>query len=73
VGRHADARKAYRATLAREPGRARSTYAAARAAELAGDRAAAGAAYREFVRLMEKGDGDRAELAAAREFAGSSP
>jgi hypothetical protein len=73
VGRHADARKAYRATLAREPGRARSTYGAARAAELAGDRAAAGAAYREFVRLMEKGDGDRAELAAAREFAGSSP
>jgi hypothetical protein len=73
VGRHAEARKAYRATLAREPGRARSTFGAARAAELAGDRAAAGAGYREFLRLMEKGDGERVELAAARRFAGSSP
>jgi hypothetical protein len=73
VRRYADARKAYRATLTREPGRARSTFGAARAAELAGDRVAAEAGYREFLRLMEKADGGRVELAAAREFAGSSP
>ncbi len=70
VGRHGEARKAYGATLAREPGRARSMFGAARAAELAGDRAAAAAGYREFLRLMEKADGGRAELTAARAFAG---
>ncbi|MGH7527464.1 MAG: hypothetical protein ACREMX_12270 [Gemmatimonadales bacterium] len=70
VGRPGEARKAYRATLAREPGRARSSFGAARAAELAGDRAAAATGYREFLRLMEKADGGRAELTAAREFAG---
>jgi hypothetical protein len=75
VGRYAEARKAYRATLTREPGRARSIFGAARAAELAGDRVAAAAGYREFLRLMEKGDGRRAELAVARAFVGtgSSP
>jgi hypothetical protein len=75
VGHYAEARKAYRATLAREPGRARSTFGAARAAQLAGDRVAAAAGYREFLRLMEKGDGRRVELGAARAFVGtgSSP
>jgi tetratricopeptide (TPR) repeat protein len=75
VGRYADARKAYRATLAREPGRARSTFGAARAGELAGDRVAAAAGYREFLQLMDEGDGRRAELAVARAFVGtgSSP
>jgi hypothetical protein len=72
VGRHSEARKAYLATLRREPGRARSTYGAARAAELAGDRAAAGAGYREFLRLMKNGDGKRNELAAARAFGARS-
>ncbi len=69
VGRYGEARDAYRATLVREPGRARSIFGAARAAELAGDRAAAAAGYREFLRLMEKADGDRAELAAAQRIA----
>jgi hypothetical protein len=75
AGRHAEARKAYRATLAREPGRARSIFGAARAAELAGDRVAAAAGYRQYLRLMKKGDGKRVELAAARAFVGtgSSP
>ncbi|HEV8264883.1 MAG TPA: hypothetical protein VGQ06_08015, partial [Gemmatimonadales bacterium] len=39
IGRYGEARAAYDATLEREPGRARSIYGAARAAELAGDRA----------------------------------
>jgi hypothetical protein len=68
AGRHDEARKAYLATLAREPGRARSIFGAAQAAELAGDRAAAEAGYREFLKLMRKADGDRSELAKARTF-----
>jgi hypothetical protein len=70
VGRPAEARRAYLKTLAREPLRARSVFGAARAAELAGDRAGATAGYREFLRLMETGDGTRKELAVARAFVG---
>jgi hypothetical protein len=66
TGRHADARRAYRTALEREPGRARSMFGAARAAEFLGDRAAAREGYREFLKLMEKGDGDRVELGVAR-------
>jgi tetratricopeptide (TPR) repeat protein len=66
VGRYAEAGAAYRATLAREPGRARSVFGAARAAELAGERAAAREGYRAFLELMDGGDGERAELAVAR-------
>ena len=66
AGRPAEARAAYLATLARERGRARSVFGAARAAELAGDRTAAAAGYREYLKLMQKGDGKRAELAVAR-------
>ena len=68
AGRHREALAAYRATLAREPGRSRSRYGAGRAAELAGDRAAAAKAYGEFLRAMERGDGTRPELATARRF-----
>jgi hypothetical protein len=70
VGRYREALEAYRATLAREPGRARSIFGAARAAELAGDRDAAAARYRDFLQLMEKADGRRAELGVARAFGG---
>ncbi len=68
AGRYGEARKAYQATLMREPGRARSLFGAARAAELAGDRAAAKAGYREFLKLMSKADGDRPELRVARKY-----
>ena len=68
VGRYAPAQAAYEATLTREPGRARSVFGAARAAELAGDSASARRRYREFLTLMAKGDGGRVELWAAREF-----
>jgi hypothetical protein len=66
VGRYADARRAYQATLAREPGRARSTFGQARAAELAGDRTGAVEGYRAYLALVDGGDGDRSEVAAAR-------
>ncbi len=68
VGRFGDARTAYHATLARERGRARSLFGAARAAELAGDHDAALAGYREYLRQMGKSDGGRAELVAARTY-----
>ncbi|CAN5833277.1 hypothetical protein BH24GEM1_BH24GEM1_27100 [soil metagenome] len=57
AGRYTDARAAYLATLKREPGRARSIFGAARAAQLAGDRANAARGYREYLRMMETGDG----------------
>jgi len=69
LGRYGEARKAYQQTLVREPGRARSLFGTARAAELAGDRASAKAGYREFLKLMSKADGDRPELAIARALA----
>jgi hypothetical protein len=68
AGKYGEARKAYLATLHRERGRARSLYGAARAAELAGDKAAAKAGYREFLTLMSQADGERPELAKARSF-----
>ncbi|HEX3233430.1 MAG TPA: bacterial transcriptional activator domain-containing protein [Gemmatimonadales bacterium] len=68
AGRYVEAGAAYRATLQREPGRARSLFGLARAAQLAGDRSAARTAYRDLLRLMSRSDGDRPELATAREF-----
>jgi hypothetical protein len=66
VGRYQEARIAYLATLKREPGRARSVFGAARAAELAGDKAAAARGYRAYLQLMRRADGDRPELRLAR-------
>lgn len=68
AGHYREARDGYRATLAREPRRARSTFGAARAAELAGDSAAAAKGYQDFLRLMEKADGGRKEIVEARTF-----
>jgi len=66
AGRPAEARKAYLASLRREPGRARSVFGAARAAQLADDTEAAQAGYRAYLELMRNGDGARAELAMAK-------
>ena len=66
VGQYASARAAYEATLRREPGRSRSLFGAARAAELAGDVAAARIGYRVYLSRMQQSDGARAELGIAR-------
>ena len=63
---YAAARTAYETTLRREPGRLRSLFGAARAAELAGDVAAAQTGYRAYLARMQQGDGARAELEIAR-------
>ena len=68
AGRHAEARAAYRATLAREPGRARSLFGAARAAQLAGDGRGASESYRQYAKAMQRSDGARPELSIARAF-----
>ncbi len=73
AGRYAEARVAYRATLAREPGRARSLFGAARAAQLAGDRRGASDGYGEYVEAMAPSDGARPELAVARAFLQGEP
>jgi predicted Zn-dependent protease len=73
VGRYAEARQAYQATLRREPGRARSTFGQARAAELAGDRAGAVEGYRAYLALVAGGDGQRPEVAAARQALSRGP
>src|SRR5437763_10230906 len=66
AGKPAAAARAYGATLALSPNRARSLFGLARAAELAGDMATALARYREFLSLMAKADGRRPEIAIAR-------
>jgi tetratricopeptide (TPR) repeat protein len=68
AGRHQEALAAYRATLAREPGRARSYYGVGRAAQLAGDHEAAAKAYDDYLKAMDGGDDRRPELTTARAF-----
>jgi hypothetical protein len=68
LGRPAQAARAYAASLAQQPNRARSLFGAARAAALAGDAQTAQARYREFLQLMEKADGERPEVQVARQF-----
>jgi tetratricopeptide (TPR) repeat protein len=63
---YAGARVAYEAALRREPGRPRSLFGAARAAELAGDSAAARTGYGVYLARMQQSDGARAELEIAR-------
>jgi tetratricopeptide (TPR) repeat protein len=68
TGHPVEARAAYRATLAREPNRARSLFGMARSAELAGDRQDAASDYKKFLQLMAKADRDRPEVATAKGF-----
>jgi hypothetical protein len=66
--RYVEAGKAYRLTLAREPGRSRSLFGAARSAELGGDRSAARQGYTAYLKMMARADGTRPELANAKAF-----
>src|SRR5213083_491033 len=66
LGRPVEAARAYAASLAQQPNRARSLFGLARASEQAGDLATAGTRYREYLALMQHSDGTRAELEIAR-------
>ncbi len=67
LNRPVEALEAYRASHRREPGRFRGLYGAARAAEVAGDRAGAGKYYRELLELVGEGSA-RPEATRARAF-----
>jgi tetratricopeptide (TPR) repeat protein len=67
VGKPAEALKEFEATLKKEPNRFRATYLAAKAAQQAGDRAAARKHFAELVEICKRGDTPgRPELAEAR-------
>jgi tetratricopeptide (TPR) repeat protein len=68
LGRAAEARQAYEATLRREPNRARALFGAARAAELAGDGPAARGHYQQLLEVMRAADAERAEVRLARAY-----
>lgn len=68
MNRPEEALRAYEAALEYEPNRARLVFGAARAAERAGRNGVAAERYAEYVALMQAGDGERPEIAAARAF-----
>jgi len=59
---------AFEATMKKEPNRFRGAYGAARAAEAAGDRAAARKYYQQVVAIAKTADTERPELVRARSF-----
>jgi hypothetical protein len=63
-----EALAAFETTMAREPNRYRGLAGGAKAAELVGDAAKAKAYHGRLVVVAGAGDGDRRELAAAKEF-----
>jgi hypothetical protein len=62
--------RAYEASMAKEPGRLRGAYGAARAAEAAGDVAAARRYYRATLDIARDADSPRPELERARAYLG---
>ena len=71
AGRARDALVAFEATMKKEPKRFRGAYGAARAAEVAGDRAKARTYYGQVLQIAREADTDRPELAAARKAVGN--
>jgi hypothetical protein len=70
AGRAKEALIAFEATMKKEPNRFRGAYGAARAAELAGDRAKARTYYLQLLAIAKEADSERPEIAAARKFVG---
>jgi tetratricopeptide (TPR) repeat protein len=68
AGDAAGALAAFESSMVREPRRFRGAYGAARAAESAGDAAAARRYYERALEIVENADSDRAEIAHARDF-----
>jgi len=70
AGQPREALEAFLATTSKEPNRFRGVSGAARAAELAGDKAKARELYAQLLTICEKADAERPELQAARKFLG---
>ena len=68
VGRPAEALREFEASQQREPNRLRAYYGAARAADLAGDKAKAKAHYGQLVTLAAQAETERAEVKEAKAF-----
>jgi tetratricopeptide (TPR) repeat protein len=68
AGRPQEALEAFEATMKKEPNRFRGTYGAARAAELAANRAKAATYYKQLLDIAKEADTERTEIAAARKF-----
>jgi tetratricopeptide (TPR) repeat protein len=68
AGNAKDALIAFEATMKKEPNRFRGAYGAARAAELAGDKARARIHYRTLLDIARDADAPRPELERARAF-----
>ena len=70
AGRHKEALEAFEATMKKEPNRFRGAYGAARAAELAGDRAKARTYYKQLLEIAKDADTERPELTQAKKSIG---
>jgi hypothetical protein len=70
AGKPKDALPEFLASTRKEPNRFRGVSGAARAAELAGDKAKARELYAQLLAICEKADAERPELVAARKFLG---
>lgn len=68
AGNAKEALAAFEATMKKEPNRFRGAYGAARAAELAGDRAKAATYYRQLLEIAKEADTERPEIVAAKKF-----
>jgi hypothetical protein len=73
AGNPRDALAAFEASMAKEPGRFRGAYGAARAAEAAGDAAAARRYYERVLEIARGADSPRAEIQRARTYIDTSP
>jgi tetratricopeptide (TPR) repeat protein len=73
AGQAADALEAFEASMAKEPGRFRGAFGAARAAEAAGDAAAARRYYRRALEIAGDTDSVRAEIERARTYLAAKP
>ena len=71
VEQPADALRAFEASVAKEPGRLRGAFGAARAAEAAGDSTKARAYYARVLEIGRDADSPRAELERARSYLGN--
>jgi tetratricopeptide (TPR) repeat protein len=71
AGNPAGALEAFEASIAKEPGRFRGAFGAARAAEAAGDTTAAQRHYRRALEIAQRADSPRPEIQRARSFLGA--
>ena len=73
TGKAGQALQAFEASIAKEPGRFRGAYGAARAADAAGNAAGARLYYQKTLEIARDADSPRAEIQLARTYLGASP